>query len=101
MPPKIVTAVVTRDVSVTTLRQNLPEYLAQVERGQHVRITNRGRVIAEITPPVPTANDAASARKRLAGSLKRYDDPFEPVIAASEWDMNETPKTKRGAKASS
>ncbi|MDB5814324.1 MAG: Antitoxin [Rhodocyclales bacterium] len=96
MPPKIVT---TADVSVTTLRQNLPEYLAQVERGTRVRITNRGRVIAEITPPMPAEDTAAAARKRLTGSLKRYDAPFESVIAASEWEMNEMPKAKRGAKA--
>ena len=96
MPPKIATT----DVSVTSLRQNLPEYLAQVERGTRVRITNRGRVIAEISPPMPTEDTAAAARQRLTGSLKRYDDPFESVIATSEWDMNEVPKAKRGAKAS-
>lgn len=36
-----------KEVNVTALRQNLPNYLALVERGETVR----GRVIAEITPP--------------------------------------------------
>ena len=35
-------------VSVTTLRQRLPEYLARVARGERLVVTLRGRVIAEI-----------------------------------------------------
>ncbi|MDB5800336.1 MAG: Antitoxin [Rhodocyclales bacterium] len=97
MPPKITTT----DVSITTLRQNLPEYLARVERGERVRITNRGRVIAEITSPMPTEDAAVAARKRLAGSLKRYDAPLESVIASGEWEMNAETRGKSGAKANS
>lgn len=37
-------------VSVTTLRQHLPEYLARVARGERLAVTLRGRVIAEILP---------------------------------------------------
>lgn len=77
-----------KEVNVTTLRQNLPDYLALVEQGETVRVTVRGRVIAEITPPAPQADQAALARSRLRGSLLRYDAPLEPVIAPDEWDMN-------------
>lgn len=77
-----------KEVNVTTLRQNLPDYLALVQRGETVRVTVHGRVIAEITPPAPEADHAALARARLRGSLIRYDAPLEPVIAPDEWEMN-------------
>jgi prevent-host-death family protein len=76
------------EVNVTTLRQHLPEYLARVERGERVRVTSRGRVIAEIVSPAPPADAAEAARARLKGSLLRYDQPFEPVLPAEDWDMN-------------
>lgn len=76
------------EVNVTTLRQHLPEYLARVARGERVRVTSRGRVIAEITPPAPAVDATQAARERLRGSVVRYDAPTEPVLAAEEWDMN-------------
>jgi antitoxin (DNA-binding transcriptional repressor) of toxin-antitoxin stability system len=75
-------------VNVTTLRQHLPEYLARVARGERLSVTLRGRVIAEISPPTPSPDAAQAARGRLKGSLLRYDQPFEPVVPADEWDMN-------------
>lgn len=77
-----------KDVNVTPLRQNLPDYLAQVGQGETLRVTLRGRVIARITPPTPDSDQSDAARARLRGSLLRYDAPFEPVIAPDEWEMN-------------
>ena len=77
-----------KEVKVTELRQNLPEYLARVAKGESVRVTLRGRVIAEITPPTKVEDVAALARARLAGSLVSMDDPTEPVFDPAEWDMN-------------
>ena len=76
------------EVNVTTLRRRLPEYLARVERGERIRVTSRGRVIAEIMPPLPEADAADAARARLRGSLVRYDAPLKPVLPAEEWEMN-------------
>lgn len=76
------------EVNVTTLRQHLPEYLARVERGEHIRVTSRGRVIAEIAPPSPQPDAADVARARLRGSLLRYDQPIEPVLPTEDWKMN-------------
>ena len=50
-------------VKVTELRQNLPAYLARVERGEEVEVTVHGRVIARI---VPQQAAAEAARRRLA-----------------------------------
>ena len=76
------------EVKVTELRQNLPEYLAKVRRGQRVRVTSRGKVIAEIAPPSASKKEAAAARARLRGSVLRYDKPLEPAIDTDEWDVN-------------
>lgn len=75
-----------KDVSITVLRQNLPAYLAKVERGETLRITVHGRAIAEISPPSPEKDEADAARNRLRGSVLRYDKPLEPAL--DEWDMN-------------
>lgn len=76
------------EVNVTTLRQHLPEYLARVERGERIRVTSRGRIIAEIAPPAPEPDATEAARARLKGSLLRYDQPFDPVLPADDWEMN-------------
>jgi prevent-host-death family protein len=78
------------EVKVTELRQNLPEYLAKVKRGERVRVTSRGKVIAEIVPP-PTQNDSeevARARELLKRSVVRCDDPLEPAFESQEWDVD-------------
>lgn len=76
------------EVKVTELRQNLPEYLAKVARGQRVRVTSRGRVIAELTPPSASRRDVEAARARLRGTVLKYDKPTEPVIEPGDWDAN-------------
>jgi prevent-host-death family protein len=76
------------DVKVTELRQNLPEYLAKVRRGERVRVTSRGKVIAEISPPSASRKEVEAARARLRGSLLRYDNPLDPALEPGEWDAN-------------
>lgn len=77
-----------KNVNVTELRQNLPDYLARVKRGERLRITSRGKVIAEIAPPAATKEEIAAARRRLRGSVLRYDRPLDPVIDPDEWEVN-------------
>jgi prevent-host-death family protein len=77
------------DINVTELRQNLPAYLDKVRRGQRIKVTSRGRVIAEIVPAAPNLDEAEAARARLRGSVLKYDHPLEPVFDAAEWEMNQ------------
>ena len=51
------------EVNVTELRQNLPNYLAEVRKGKELKVTVHGKVIARIVPEID-AKDAA--RRRLA-----------------------------------
>jgi antitoxin (DNA-binding transcriptional repressor) of toxin-antitoxin stability system len=77
-----------KNVKVTELRQKLPEYMARVRRGERLRVTSRGNVIAEISPPSVAKDAAQAARARLRGSVRRYERPLDPVIEPSEWDAN-------------
>jgi prevent-host-death family protein len=77
------------DVSVTDLRQNLPAYLDRARRGERIRVTSRGAVIAEITGPKATDEEAELIRSRLRRTVLRYDSPAEPAHAPDEWTVNQ------------
>ena len=77
-----------KEVKVTELRQNLPAYLARVRKGERVRVTSRGKVIAELAPPTASRNDAEAARARLRSSVARFTRPTDPVFDPREWDVN-------------
>ena len=49
-------------VNVTELRQNLPGYLARVRRGESIKVSSRGKIIAELVPAVPSPDDLAARR---------------------------------------
>jgi len=80
---------VSMNVKVTDLRQNLQSYLKRVQRGERIRVTSHGEVIAELVPPTTIPDEAEAARKRLRGCLVRYDQPFEPADGAESWSANE------------
>ena len=51
-----------------------------------VTITKRGKPVAVLTP-VPQAAPSKSLFGALAGSVYRYDDPFEPAIPNEDWEV--------------
>jgi prevent-host-death family protein len=77
-----------KSVKVSELRQDLPTYLAKVRAGERLRVTSRGKPIAEIVPPGAGKGEASAARARLQGSVLRYDKPLEPVFDPGEWEAN-------------
>lgn len=77
-----------KEVNVTELRQNLPGYLAKVQRGERINVTSRGKIVAELAPPASSPDIVAAARARLRGSVLRFERPLEPVIDARDWNMN-------------
>lgn len=77
------------DVNVTDLRQNLPSYLERARRGEHIRVTSRGEVIAEISGPKASEDEAKLIRRRLRGSVVHYESPTEPAHAHEEWAANQ------------
>lgn len=77
-----------REISVTEFREHLQAFLAKVRRGERLRITSRGDVIAELSPPSARPEQAEAARRKLRGSVVRYDNPTDPAFADGEWEMN-------------
>ena len=61
-------------IGVRELRQNASRYLALVKAGETVEVTERGELVAILTPPSP----AATARERLIaeGRLIPASAPF-------------------------
>ncbi len=71
------------EVSITELRQNLPEYLAEVRKGKELKVTVHGKVIARIMPEIDAKN---AARRRLAAlrAKCKVGDVVSP--AGERWD---------------
>ena len=76
------------DVNVKDLRQNLPSYLERARRGERIRVTSRGEVIAEISAPMAAEEAAELIRKKLRGAVLRYESPTEPAHAEEDWTVN-------------
>jgi prevent-host-death family protein len=70
------------DVNVTDLRQKLPAYLERARRGERIRVTSRGEVIAEISSPKAAEEEVELIRKQLRGTVVHYELPLE------EWAVN-------------
>ena len=77
------------DVNVTDLRQNLPSYLDRARRGERIRVTSRGTLIAEITAPKATEEEAQLIREQMRGAVVRYESPTEPAHATEDWSINQ------------
>jgi antitoxin (DNA-binding transcriptional repressor) of toxin-antitoxin stability system len=76
------------DVKVTELRQNLPAYLERARRGELIRVTSRGEVIAEIAAPKATKGESEVIRKWLRGLVMNYESPEDPAHSEQEWAIN-------------
>lgn len=77
-----------KEIKVTELRRNLPASLARVSKGERLRVTSRGKVVAELVPPTASESESDAARARLKGSVLRFDRPTDPVFDPDEWNVN-------------
>jgi prevent-host-death family protein len=57
-----------REVGVKELKSGLSDYLRLVARGEHVRVTLRGRPVAELVPATDGESNALT-RARAAGRV--------------------------------
>lgn len=51
------------EVSVTTFRNHIPDYLGKVRKGENIALTSRGKIIARLLPP---GDERLNARQRLS-----------------------------------
>lgn len=73
------------EVSVTTFRNHIPDYLGKVRKGENIALTSRGKVIARLLPP---EDERLNARQRLAElrATCRIDDVVSPLD--DEWEVH-------------
>lgn len=72
-----------RTIGVRELRQHASRYLREVERGETIEVTDRGRPVALLTPVPsegPLGQLAASGRLVMAtGDLSELGEPLAPA----------------------
>ena len=73
------------EVSVTTFRNHIPDYLGKLRKGENIALTSRGKVIARLLPP--TMDKSLSARQKLSELRTRCSigDVVSPVD--EEWEV--------------
>src|SRR4051794_8006986 len=74
-------------VGVRELRQNLSVYLVRVQAGEALRVTDRGRVVALLSPlpAAATAMDALVAGGRATAGTGSLADLGPPPGRPSKW----------------
>lgn len=80
-----------REIGVTELRANLGSVLRRVGEGERVRVTRRGRYVADLLPPEA---DPAEAQMRKLIAEGKVTPPSKPL------DKSPPPPRKTGRSAS-
>lgn len=74
------------DISISELRQNLAEYLRRVKRGETLRVTQHGTVVARLEPAL-SEKETAKARMDEIRKSARLGDVVSPIDV--EWNAVE------------
>jgi antitoxin (DNA-binding transcriptional repressor) of toxin-antitoxin stability system len=70
-------------MSKSQFKPRVLEYLRRIERtGESIVVTDHGRPVIEVRRYVPSDHDPL---ERLRGSVRRYEEPFEPV-GEDDWE---------------
>ena len=76
-----------RAIGIRELRQHASRYLRDVQRGETIEVTDRGRPVARLVPiPVVTVIEDLTATGRLApprGDLAGLGSPLAPANGAA------------------
>ena len=71
------------DISISELRQHLADYLKRVKRGETLRVTQHGAVVARIEPAL-SEKEAAKARIEALRKTLKLGDVMTPIDV--EWN---------------
>lgn len=73
-----------RAVGIRELKAHLSRFLREVERGETVLVTDRGRVVAELRPPGETARPESELEARLRRTAEKggltIGEPNDPSV---------------------
>jgi prevent-host-death family protein len=75
-------------VGIRELRQRASELLRQVEQGESIEITDRGRPVAMLTP---LANLGPTERLRISGDLVLAGASFDELLDPLEVEADQEP----------
>ncbi len=77
----------TTQISVSAFKARCTALLRELDtRPQRIEVTNRGRVIAVVSPPaLERTARPADWLGSLRGSVLRYEAPFSPAADPAEW----------------
>lgn len=76
-----------KSIGIRELRQHASRYLRDVERGETIEVTDRGRSVALLTP-VPATSTVERLRRQgrlraAAGHPRDLGPPLEPVLGVA------------------
>ena len=74
-----------QQVNVTELRNRLPHYMKQVQRGVEFLVTSHGKNIARLIPEVSAKKEAQNRLLELRGTMIK-GDILEPI--GGEWSAD-------------
>lgn len=69
-----------KEVAVYEAKTRLSELLAEVERGEQVTITRRGRPIARLVSVAPAARGVVSQRQHVAATIGALREQRKGVV---------------------
>ncbi len=77
----------TTQISVSAFKAQCTALLRELDtHPQRIEVTNRGRVIAVVSPPaLERTARPADWLGSLRGSVLRYEAPFSPAADPAEW----------------
>lgn len=67
-------------------RQNLSAILAEVKKGREVVITDRGRPVARVVPPVRESERPYSSHRRFRSGIRIKGKPLSETIGEDRED---------------
>ncbi len=65
--------IIMQQVNITELRNHLPHYMNQVQKGVEFLVTSRGKGIARLVPDVSNAEEAYNRLMQLRGTMIKGD----------------------------
>ncbi len=74
-----------QQVNVTELRNHLPHYMSQVQKGVEFIVTSHGKSIARLVPEISNAEEAYKRLMQLRGTMIK-GDIVNPVEV--EWNAD-------------
>jgi len=72
--------IIMREAGIREARQNLSSLIQEVEKGHEITITDRGRPVARLVPPLPSKSKAFRGRAAFRRKMPKLKQPLSQAI---------------------